>query len=180
MKSYEYSQRKGVLEITWDDFSSLAARLVEGIAHFDPEIIIGIARAGLFPATAAACMLRREFYPARVTRRFQDQVVYPQPRWKIPISPEVADKKTVIIDEIADSGQTLALAAQEALKLGAQQVITAALVCHSWADPMPEVCALVSDALVIFPWNQRVYIDNRWQPHPELVAALQAQQDSSE
>jgi hypothetical protein len=40
---------------------------------------------------------------------------------------------------------------------------------------MPDVVALVSDALVLQPWDYHAYIDGRWQVHPEYAEALSAQ-----
>src|ERR1051325_5716598 len=139
------------------------------------EIIVGTARAGLFPATAVACALRRELYPIRVTRRVNDQVTFKEPVWKVGVSPEVAGKVVAVVDEMADTGETLALIAAEVEKQGASRVITATLVSHSWAKPKPDYVALVSDALVIFPWDKQVYIEGAWQLHPELEAALRLQ-----
>jgi hypothetical protein len=34
---------------------------------------------------------------------------------------------------------------------------------------------LVTDALVIFPWDKQVYQDGKWQAHPELADALKLQ-----
>jgi len=34
------------------------------------------------------------------------------------------------------------------------------------------VVALVTDALVVFPWDKRVYIDGEWRLHPELEDAM--------
>lgn len=179
MKSYAYAHRSGVRGLTWIDFASLAARLAEQLELFHPQAIVGIARAGLFPATAVACSLRRELFPARLTRRSNDEVVYDTPTWKVPISPQVAGKVIAIIDEMADSGQTLALAAAEARALGATQVITASLVSHSWANPAPDLAALVTDEFIIFPWDHRVRVEGTWQPHPEVVAGLAAQSQAA-
>lgn len=175
MKSYDYAHRTGIREISWHDFAYLAARLTEQLEAYHPQVIVGIARAGLFPATAVACSLRCELFPARLTRRLNDQVVYEKPAWKVPISPEVRGKIVVVIDEIADSGQTLALAAAEARALGASQVIAASLVCHSWVNPAPDVTTLLTDEFVTFPWDRQVLVDGRWQPHPEILAGLAAQ-----
>jgi len=175
MKPYDYSHRSGVLLLTWDDFARLAARLAELLEPFHPELIVGLARAGLFPATAVACSLRCELYPARLTRRLNDRVVTDTPEWKVPISPAVAGKIIAVVDEMCDSGQTLSLAAAQALELGARQVITASLVAHSWADPAPHLAALVTDAFVIFPWDREVRVDGQWLPHPEVEAGLRAQ-----
>ena len=175
MKPYDYTHRTGILSLTWDDFARLATHLAELLEPFHPEIIVGLARAGLFPATAVACSLRCELYPARLTRRLNDQVVTETPVWKVPISPAVSGKVIAIIDEISDSGQTLALAAAQALELGARQVITASLVAHSWANPAPQLAALVTDAFVIFPWDAQVRVNGQWLPHPVIEARLRAQ-----
>jgi hypothetical protein len=37
--------------------------------------------------------------------------------------------------------------------------------------------ALVTNELVIFPWDQQVLIDGQWQPHPEIIKALEAQSE---
>jgi hypoxanthine phosphoribosyltransferase len=89
---------------------------------------------------------------------------------------EISGKPVAVIDEIADTGGTLRLVAQCLLEQGAARVITAALVSHSWACPPPDHTALVTDALVVFAWDKQVYQDGRWQTHPELVAARQAQE----
>lgn len=175
MKSYDYAQRKGILELSWDDFAALSHQLAEKLAVYQPQAIVGLARAGLFPATLTACALRIELYPARLTRRLNDQVICETPTWLIPVSPLVAGKRVAVVDEIADSGQTLRMAVEAVVELGATHVIPASLIAHSWADPMPQVCGLLSDALVIFPWDRQVLLDGKWQPHPEVQAALELQ-----
>jgi hypoxanthine phosphoribosyltransferase len=175
MPSYDYAQRKGVLALSWQDFGELSRRLVEQLAIFQPQAVVGNARAGLFPATAAACMLRCELYPVRLTRRLNDEVVSARPVWKTPVSPEVSGKVVAVVDEIADSGETLRLLVEAVRRLGAQRVVSACLVSHSWANPMPEISARVTDQLVLFPWDRQVFQSGGWQPHPELAAALQLQ-----
>jgi hypoxanthine phosphoribosyltransferase len=170
--SYDYDRRKGVRKISWEDFGILAAELAEHLETFKPQVIVGIARGGLFPATTVACALRCEFFPARLTRRFYDRIVYSIPVWKVPISPHVVGKVVAIVDEITDTGETLSLAVDEVHARGAKRVITASLVSHSWARPAPDVSVMISDSLVIFPWDQQVLIEGRWHPHPEIMAAL--------
>ena len=175
MKSYDYAHRFGVRQISWDDFASLARHLAELVESFHPQLILGVARGGLFPATAVACSLRCELFPIRLTRRLDDNVVYEQPMWKVLVPPDVVGRVVAIIDEIADSGQTLAMVAKSAMSLGAVQVVTACLVSHTWAKPAPHVSTLVSDELIIFPWDQQVLVNGEWVIHPEIHAALKAQ-----
>ncbi len=179
MQSYDYAHRAGVDAITWPRFAELAARLAEGLAAARVTMIVGIARAGLFPATAVACGLRCELYPVRVTRRVDDQVVFAEPVWRVDVPAEVAGQVVAVVDEMADTGATLRLVAERVRARGAARVVTAALVAHSWAQPRPDVAALTTDALVIFPWDERVYADGAWRPHPEIVAALRQQEPAA-
>ncbi len=175
MKSYDYAHRRGVRQLTWKNFVSLTDRMAELLEPYQSQVILVIARAGLFPATLLACRLRLELFPIRLTRRLNDQVIRQQPEWKTPVPPEVNGKVVVIVDEIADTGQTLAMAAEAACVLRASKVITASLVSHTWANPAPQVCSLITDEFVIFPWDQRVLQNGKWVPHPEVVAGQQAQ-----
>lgn len=180
MKSYDYAHRQGMRPISWEEFVTLTAQLAEALERMGVEVIVGIARAGLLPATLVACQLRRELYPVRVTRRVNDDVHFSSPVWKVPVSPEVAGKVVAVVDEIADTGETLALVADRVQASGASRTITACLVRHSWAQPTPTVSVLVTDELVIFPWDQQVLIEGQWQAHPEIVTALAAQQQGSD
>jgi hypoxanthine phosphoribosyltransferase len=174
-KSYDYANREGIKRVTWEEFGELSIQLANKIDKFKPDIIIGIARAGLFPATAVACSLRLEMFPVRTTRRVNDQIVYKRPIWKVPVSKDVNGKYVVVVDEIADTGETLNMVTAEVINKGASKVISACLVSHTWADPTPDISILVSDELIIFPWDNKVLIDGLWKPHPEITKAIKAQ-----
>jgi hypoxanthine phosphoribosyltransferase len=167
-KSYDYSQRQGELRIDWECFAALSRELAERLAAAGVDMVVGVARAGLLPATAVACALRLDLAPAQVTRREADRVVRERPQWKVDVSEEVKGRAVAVVDEIADTGETLALVAERVRAREAATVVTGALVAHTWADPRPDVVALESDALVIFPWDARVLVDGRWTLHPEL------------
>lgn len=177
MQSYDYARRDGVEAISWDRFVSLCGSLAEALAAHRIDTIVGVARAGLLPATVVACALRCDLFPIRITRRSRDRVIHDHPVWKVDVSSEVAGRRVAVIDEIADTGETLGLVARRVKDVGARHVVTAVLVSHSWADPRPDLSALISDALVLFPWDERVLVDGRWQMHPELVRALELQDD---
>lgn len=175
MRSYDYAHRQGVAYLSWQQIGDLSQKLAASLYTRGVQAVVGVARAGLFPATAIACSLRCDLYPVRLTRREMDQVVYDRPVWKVDVSPEVKGKIVAVVDEIADSGESLAMVARRARQLQAADTITACLFAHSWADPMPDYVGMVSDALVVFPWNQRVLVDGRWQLHPEIENALKFQ-----
>jgi uncharacterized protein len=171
-RPYDYSRRSGVEPISWERFEVYVRELAEQVERFEPQIILGVARGGLFPATMLSFILRREFYPIRLTRRFEDTVVRERPTWLVRPPDKVRGRRIIIIDEIADTGHTIALAADEVRGLGATEVRTACLFAHTWADPRPDYVAFTSDALILNPWDREVLMDGRWTTHPELAAAL--------
>lgn len=179
MKSYEYANRQGVERISWERFGELTRGLVEVLAREKVDVVIGIARGGLIPAAAVATALRCEMFPIRLTRRMHDEIVHSTPVVLLDVAIQVANRKcAVVIDEIADSGQTLLRAVQLVSRRGVPRVLTATLAAHSWANPCPDYTALKTDGLVIFPWNGQAYINGQWQTHPEIEKALQLQESS--
>jgi len=173
--SYDYAARRGSRWLSWHNCAEMAAVLAERLQPLGVDMVVGVARAGLIPATAVACALRCDLSPVRLTRREQDIVARAEPLWKTPVSPEVRGRAVAIIDEIADTGRTLALVTAAVRGCGATTVVTATLVAHSWADPRPDLVALVSDELVVFPWDRRVLEGGTWHLHPEIAEALAEQ-----
>jgi uncharacterized protein len=169
----------GIEEITWERFEALTRTLTSQLADARIELVVGIARGGLFPATAVACSLRCEFFPVRLTRRVKDRPTFARPIWQVDVSAQVADKAVAVIDELADTGETLVLAAERIKQNGAARVVTASLISHSWAKPIPDVVGLTTDALVVFPWEKNVYVDGKWELHPDLYQAFRQREQNS-
>lgn len=169
---YDYTTREGGLVLSWQDFDALTRKVVEGIAAQGVELIVGVARAGLLPATAAATALDCDLIPVRVSRRVNRQVVYETPQWKVDVSDDVAGRVVAVIDEMASTGESIAVVAARCLEKGALKVVTAALCAHTWANPMPNVVGLVSDAMVVFPWDRYNYLNGEWVDNPEIIEAF--------
>ena len=63
---------KGVLEIEWPFFGELSRGLALKVARvYDPEVVVGIATAGVIPGAVIAAMLGREFHPLIVRRNYK-------------------------------------------------------------------------------------------------------------
>lgn len=171
--SYDYAHRRGLRELDWDGCFDLAKGLAEALEPLAIDAVVGIARAGLIPATMIALSLRLDMFPVRLSRRVRDDVKYDSPVWWVGVPADVAALRVAVIDEIADTGETLELTRQMVMDAGATEVVTACLVQHSWANPAPTFAAMVSDELIIFPWN-RVLDNGKWRLHPELASAIPA------
>ncbi|MBN1295064.1 MAG: hypothetical protein JXB48_24735 [Candidatus Latescibacteria bacterium] len=177
MRSYDYIARKGIKNVSWGEFHEMCKNLAKKLSEIDSDLIVGIARGGLFPATLIAGMLRKEIYPIRITRRENDQVKFTNPRWIVDVHEGVAGKKVALVDEISDSGETLGEVSRRLNEKGTKRVTTAVLITHSWAVPEPDFHALMSDELVVFPWDRQILINGRWILHPELTEAIKSQKE---
>ncbi len=173
--SYQYQNRRGVLPISWTDFHSLCKGLALAVAPWRPEVILGIARAGLYPATLLSHLLGCELYPIRLTRRETDVVVRAHPLWLVRPPAAVAGRRVLIVDEICESGETLRMAADGALTLGAAGARAAVLYAHSSGRDAADYLGLISDALIVNPWDRELLRGGRFIPHPEYVVALAMQ-----
>lgn len=172
---YDYSTRRGIHPISWEDFHGLCKGLVRAVALFAPEIILAVGRGGFYPGTLIAHMLRVEIYPVRLSRRVNDVVQYDHPQWMVRPPDVVRDRRVLVVDEIASTGETLGFVRQEALSLGAQEVRCAVLYAHTWGADVPDYVGLISDELLLNPWDREIFADGAFVMNPEYVVALRQQ-----
>jgi hypoxanthine phosphoribosyltransferase len=169
---YDYENRQGIHPIGWNDFHGLCKGLVQAVAPFDPEIILAVGRGGFYPGTLIAHMLQAEIYPVRLSRRVFDMVAYERPVWLVKPPEVVKDRRVLVVDEISSSGETLVMVKQEAEHLGAAEVRCAVLYAHTGGISVPDYAGLVTDELLLNPWDREIFKDGVFQFHPEYVSAL--------
>ncbi len=173
---YDYSTRRGVLPISWEDFHGLCKALAVAVAPFAPQIILPVGRGGYYPGALLSHMLQVEVYPVRLSRRKNDVVLYETPQWLQEPPELVSGRRVLVIDEISSSGETLRMVREKALALGAGEVRTAVLYAHTWGVDEPDYIGLISDALVMNPWDREILRNGIFVFHPEYAGAL-AEQD---
>ncbi len=173
--SYDYSTRAGVRPVSWNDFHGICKALALAVARFAPEIILPVGRGGYYPGTLLAHMLQAEVYPVRVSRRVNDVVQHTSPQWLQEPPAAVAGRRVLIVDEICSAGETLTVVRQKVEGLGAAETRSAVLYAHSWGAGVPDYVGLVSDELLINPWDREIVRDGAFVFHPEYAEALAQQ-----
>src|SRR3979409_1491891 len=114
---------KGVLEIEWPFFGELSRGLALKVARaYDPELVIGIATAGVIPGAVIAAILGREFHSLVVSRKFHASQARENPEILGSAPSEVRGKRVLIVDETCDSGDTLRLAISAVQEASAAEV----------------------------------------------------------
>ena len=82
---------KGVFEVDWPFFGEICRALALKVAReYDPEIVLGIARAGVMPGVVVASILQREFASMTVERRVAggEPVLVAGPPYRGPPGPD--------------------------------------------------------------------------------------------
>lgn len=139
-------------ELTWAHLDAAAQELARNIRKkLKPDAVVGVAHGGVFVGGAVAKALACEFFPVRISRRSRDKT-RGVPRMYGEMPAELSGKRVLVVDDVAASGETLELARELALKVGAKNVATACLVSREGGF-QPDWVALVTSDLVVFPWD---------------------------
>jgi hypoxanthine phosphoribosyltransferase len=173
--SYAYSHRREVLPVSWDLFHGLCKGLAAAAAAFAPDWILAIGRGGFYPGTLLAHLLQVELFPIRLSRRVRDAVVYTAPRWIVAPPAILAGQNVLIVDEISSTGETLRMARERVAELNPRGLRTAVLYAHSTGVEPADYIGIMTDALVLNPWDREVWSGSGFQLHPEYREALEAQ-----
>jgi hypoxanthine phosphoribosyltransferase len=120
-------------------------------------------------------MLQAEVYPVRVSRRVNDIVKYNEPQWIMSPPTEVEGRRVLIVDEICDSGGTIRIVKEKVLAMGAFMVKSAVLYSHTKATDIPDYIGIITDELLLNPWDREMLHDGKFQFHPEYEEALKHQ-----
>jgi uncharacterized protein len=147
---------------------------------FEPQVILGIARGGLYAGTLLSHLLRKDMYAVYLTRRHLDEKVSDTPVWRVRPPDLVRGQRVLVVDEISGSGQTLRMVKEELAKMGTGDVRTAVLYAHFGGVAVPDYIGLVSDALIINPWDREIVEEGSIVYHPEYRYALKLQNISPE
>jgi hypothetical protein len=120
-------------------------------------------------------MLQVEIYPVRLSRRVEDVVTYQSPQWFVEPPAAVKGQRVLIVDEICSTGETITLVKQKVEEMGALAVKSAVLYAHTKGASVPDYIGLITDELLLNPWDREILKDGTFQFHPEYVKALAQQ-----
>ncbi len=146
-------QRSSVQELSWADFDRAVQQMASAVRKaFKVEAVVGVAHGGVFVGGALSSALGCEFFPVRITRRSRDRNSANKPQISGEMPRELKDRRVLIVDDVAASGDTLQLATALAGKVGAREVMTACLVARP-DGYIPDFSALSTPAFIVFPWD---------------------------
>ena len=151
------SQPTEFLDLSWEMFGELCRALALRVARdFDPDVIVGIARAGVLPGAVIASVLQKDFFSLTISRKVGGEIVRDRPAVLSAAPLQCQGKKVLLVDEITSSGDTLRLGLAAIRDKGPAELKTATSFSRN-GGYQPDFIALKTDATVIYPWDRKVF-----------------------
>lgn len=158
---------RDILEVDWPFFGELCRALALHVAKtYDPDLIVGIAKAGVIPAAIIASILQREFISIAIARTSDDA----EPVLVQGPPSTIKGKRLLLVDETCDSGDTFKLALNTVKALKPADVRTASsFMTGRWR---PDFHAFETEKAIVLPWDREIIEDGELVMRPDLRAWL--------
>ena len=126
------------------------------ISRYKPDIVVGVARGGIIPARILTDLLRsaRACHDSSRILRWHSAANV-EPILKQALTTNIAGKKALIVDDIADTGKSLKLAKNYLQQQGASQIMTATLYTKPQSITTPDFYEKQTSSWVVFPWDTK-------------------------
>ncbi len=143
------------LTVEPDDILEMAMRLATELreAGFVPDVLVTILRGGMVIARYMSDFLdvrdirsiRVEHYSA-LEKKEGARIVEP-------LRQRLDGKKVLIVDDVADTGESLAEAIKHVKEMGASEIKVATLHYKPWSKVTPDFFCQETQSWVIYPWE---------------------------
>lgn len=149
--------------LTWMDVQRLSEDLADQIAEsgFTPDIIVAVGRGGFDPARILSDELNirnlaslQVIYYAGVNERSDE------PQVKYPLNADISGLNVLVVDDVADSGNSLRVVKKYVEGLSPREVRMATLHYKPWSSFKPDYYAESLDKWIIYPWEPRESIED--------------------
>ncbi len=168
---YRKKAPQEVFTVDWPLFGELSRALALKVSKdFTPDLVVGIATAGVVPGAVVAAMLDRPFHSMIVSRRYHSATVRETPAVLSAAPADAIGKRALIVDETCNGGDTMRLAIAALVNAGVKEVRTA--VSFKTGPYMPDYYALETEARIVLPWDREQIVDGQLVPNQKYQGLL--------
>ncbi len=144
------------LILSWDEFYwdifDLGRKIEES---YKPDILIAIARGGWVVGRIISDLLEVSKVASIGVRFYKDVGVRDlKPEITQPLSVTVKDQKVLIVDDVADTGETIELVKKHVLEDNPQSVKIAVVYVKPWCKASIDYYVKKTDKWIVFPYEQ--------------------------
>ncbi len=156
------------LKLNWEDIEryciEIAKRIKRDGLKFD--FILAISRGGLIPARLLSDYLDLDILVTRI--KFYTSIGKTSEKPRVEYFPEnIKNKRILLVDDIADTGESILLAIEEMKRRNVYYYKVATLLKKPWSKVIPDYFVEETDKWVIFPWERMETIRNIRNRNPD-------------
>jgi hypoxanthine phosphoribosyltransferase len=141
---------------TWNQIYGMLLEQSEKICKtgYQPDVIVGIARGGMIPASILTDLLKI-CHVVIIRIEFYTDIAKPsiEPVLKQFLNIAINGKKILVVDDISDSGQSLKIAKQYLIEKGAVEIKIATLYAKATTQTLPDYVEKFTERWIVFPWE---------------------------
>lgn len=144
-----------LLRISWDAVIKYCEELAEKTKDFKPDIIIGISRGGLVPARILSDILAVKkvgVIGMKLYKKVGER--YDAPEVTQELTMDIRGKKILLVDDVSDSGKSLAAIKEYVKSKGASEVKVATLHYKPHSVFRPDYYIGTTEAWIVYPWER--------------------------
>lgn len=142
--------------VSWEEAYRLAKILSRKIksSGFEPDLVIGIARGGLVPARVVCDFLLQKDLAAIKVEHWGIAATLGKAKIKFPLPIDISGKRVLIVDDVADTGDTFSVIMDYIKGKAPLEVKTAVLHYKTCSTSVPDYWAERQDKWkwIIYPW----------------------------
>jgi len=142
---------------SWDEIYGMLVNLAIRIKEsgFKPDLVVGVSRGGWAPgrilsdllANTHTANIKIEFYVG-INKTARKPIVTQ------PISEDISRKKILVVDDVADTGESLLVALDHVHERGAGEVKTVTVYHKPHSRLKPDFFAETTSNWIVFPWER--------------------------
>ena len=146
------------VQYDWKDVYDLCKVLARRIKEsgFKPDAIVAVARGGWVPARILADFLMvKELYSVKAEHWGIVATVTGKAKITQPLTADLSGKKVLVVDDVADTGETVELVAKHVMEKNAKEVRTAVIDFKHTSKFVPDYYAREMEkwAWIVYPWS---------------------------
>ncbi len=151
------SESREYVAPSWDKIYEMIVDLALGIraSGFKPDLIVGVSRGGWAPGRILSDLLENP-HTANIKIEFYVGIEKTgrKPVVTQPISEDISKKNVLVVDDVADTGESLKLALDHVLEKGARKIMTVTVFYKPHSKFKPDFFADTTSNWIIFPWER--------------------------
>lgn len=151
------SESREYVAPSWDKIYEMIVdlALVIRASGFKPDLIVGVSRGGWAPGRILSDLLENP-HTANIKIEFYVGIEKTgrKPVVTQPISEAISKKNVLVVNDVADTGESLKLALDHVLEKGAGKSMTATVYYKPHSKFKPDFFADTTSNWIIFPWER--------------------------